>query len=143
MVVSYSLIHPGVVVFDETRIGIVYKCSCKKFNGDLYGIMSGIISKEIINYKVPLRNSRKPNEPRPQLGKYEIPHLLQNLTVEISAYKEYIPKAKEKEKVELVIGNIEMTLSIKMLYINFIDKIQGYYLEDFEFKAKIQEEKPA
>jgi len=141
MVVSYSLIHPGVVVFDKERIGIVYKCSCKKFNGDLYGIMSGIISKEIINYKVPLRNSRKPNEPRPQLGKYEISHLLQNLKVEISAYKEYIPN--KKEKVELVIGNIEMTLSIKMLYINFIEKIQGYYLEDFEFKAKIQEEKPA
>ena len=141
MVVSYSLIHPGVVLYDKARVGIVYKCSCKKFNGDLYGTMSGIISKDIINYKEPLRNPRKPSEPRLQLGKYEIPHLLQNLTVEISAYKEYIPN--KKEKVELVIGNIEMTLSIKMLYINFIEKIQGYYLEDFEFKAKIQEEKPA
>jgi len=141
MVVSYGLIHPGVILFDKKQMGIVYKCSCKKYNEDLYGTMSGIISKEIINYKEFLRNPQKRSEPRQQLGKYEIPHLLQNLTVEISAYKEYIPK--EKEKVELVIGNIEITLSIKMLYINFIDKIQGYYLEDFEFKAKIQEEKPA
>jgi len=139
MGVSYSLIQPGNILFDGKKIGIVYKCSCEKPKEDLYGTMSGLISKEIIYHKELLRE--KPTEPRKQLSKHEIPILLQNLTFEFVAYKQYKPATMAKEKVELTIS-IEMRLLPDALepYINFIDKIGFYYLEDLNFTAKILEE---
>ena len=152
----YKFYKNGVFWLDapntpHDKVGDVTELVCKKYIQDsnpLYYVeLSGSIMKKIINYVPCLKDPSDETKPIEKITNWELPSLLEKISIEANVIKEYKPKTMPNKKLSIVLRQLELKDGVlirkdgKPYEIKYNGNQEAYLLKNVELIARKLEEK--
>lgn len=143
--IIYKSFHAGGFWFNapKTLVGNVKELICKKYESNpvSYNVeLSGTIEGKITNYLPILKNPIDESKPREILTEWELPHLLENINIEVNVNKKYNPKTMLNEKISINLRKLELNYG-ETYRIKYDHLEEAYLLKNFKLKTYNLEEK--